>query len=435
VQNYAETCINGVYFNEKNISKMHYSILLFLFSFSTFYAVNAQQKAPKIVFVIADGIPADLLEKSSKPHLKKIIANGFYKRAFVGGIKNAYNQTPTISAPGYNNLITGTWANKHQVVDNTIKNPNYHYFTIFRFLKEQYPKKKTAIFSTWIDNRTKLIGDGLSETGGFKMDFAFDGYELDTLQFPHDKQANYTHLIDEKVIAKADSTIRTDSPDLSWIYLQHTDDIGHRYGNSPEMQQAIDYLDIQMGKIWEAIQYREKKFKENWFIIITTDHGRDAITGKNHGGQSEAERTTWMIGNFKTTNPYFELNHPAIVDILPTLARFQKITIPHHQLYELDGVPILGPVSISHPSVQLKGDSLIVHWKSYQKNTKVKILISFTNQFKIGQQDRYQTLATIPVEQERFAIPYLPNINFAKIVLVGRNNTVNTQWIPAHQQP
>lgn len=414
---------------------MHYSILLFLLSFSSFYGLNAQQKATKIVFVIADGIPADLMEKSSKPQLKKIITQGFYKRAFVGGIKNAYNQTPTVSAPGYNNLLTGTWANKHQVVDNNIKHPNYHYYTIFRFLKEQYPQKKTAVFSTWLDNRTKLIGDGLTETGGFTMDFAFDGYELDTLQFPHDKQANYTHLIDEKVITKADSTIRTNAPDLSWIYLQHTDDIGHRYGNSPQLEKAIDYLDSQMGKIWDAIQFREKNFNENWIIIITTDHGRDAATGKNHGGQSEAERTTWMIGNFKNTNAYFELNAPAIVDILPTLARSQKINISNHQLYELDGVPILGPVSISHPSVQQQGDSLIIHWKSYQKNTKVKILISYTNQFKTGQKDLYETLAKIPIQQERFAIKVTTKIAFAKMVLVGKNNVVNTQWIGPFKQP
>ncbi|HQR93697.1 MAG: nucleotide pyrophosphatase [Bacteroidetes bacterium 24-39-8] len=388
----------------------------------------AQAKTRKVVFVIADGIPADLLEKASKPNLDKIIAAGFYKRAFVGGIKGSYNQTPTVSAPGYNNLITGTWANKHQVINNDIKDPNYNYWSIFRYLKNQYPQKKTAIFSTWLDNRTKLVGDGLQATGGFKVDLAFDGYELDTLRFPHDKGSIYTHLIDDYVVAKADSCIRANAPDLSWIYLEHTDDMGHRYGDSPQMEQAIGYLDQEMGKIWDAIQYREKNFKEEWFIIITTDHGRDAATGKNHGGQSERERTTWMLSNLKNTNAYFEANNPAIVDILPTIARFQKIDLPKLNQEELDGVAITGPVAISQPRVVQQGDSLILHWKSYTKKGKVAILLTSTNEFKKGLADSYQNIGSIAIGQERFAFKIEPTLSFAKIILRTKMNSVNTQW-------
>lgn len=82
--------------------------------------------------------------------------------------KGGYSETPTISAVGYNSLLTGTWVNKHNVFGNDIKAPNYNYPTIFRLFKNQFPNKKTAVFSTWEDNRTKLIGENLDATGKIK---------------------------------------------------------------------------------------------------------------------------------------------------------------------------------------------------------------------------------------------------------------------------
>ncbi|MEQ9581030.1 MAG: alkaline phosphatase family protein, partial [Arenibacter sp.] len=98
------------------------------------------------MFVIVDGISADVLEKIETPNLDAIAKKGGYTRAYVGGTKDGYSETPTISAVGYNSLLTGTWANKHNVWGNSIKDPNYNYWTIFRYAKENRPKLKTAIF-------------------------------------------------------------------------------------------------------------------------------------------------------------------------------------------------------------------------------------------------------------------------------------------------
>jgi len=54
------------------------------------------QTARKVVFVIADGIPADVIERVHTPHLDSISALGRYIRAHVGGDKGTYTETPTI---------------------------------------------------------------------------------------------------------------------------------------------------------------------------------------------------------------------------------------------------------------------------------------------------------------------------------------------------
>ncbi len=301
---------------------------------------SAQNK--KVLFIIADGIPASELEKANKPGFNAIIDKGAYLPCYVGGEKGGVTQSPTISAVGYNSLLTGTWTNKHGVVDNAIKNPNYNYPTIFKVFKDQYPTKKIGVFSTWLDNRTKLVGDGLAQTNYLQVDYHRDGYELDTIQFPHDKNAKYIHWIDEKVVAEAAHVIKDSAPDLSWVYLEYTDDMGHRYGKSPELDTAISMLDKQIQKLMAAINYREKSFNEEWLVIITTDHGRDAQTGKNHGGQSDAERNTWLVMNHRPNHHALE-NRTAIVDIFPTIATFLNIKLPKTVADALEGVSLLDP--------------------------------------------------------------------------------------------
>ncbi|MEO7393626.1 MAG: alkaline phosphatase family protein [Chitinophagaceae bacterium] len=405
-------------------------ILGFCFLFSNTILV-AQVNAKKAIFIIVDGIPADVIEKLNLPNLRAITKTGGYSKAIAGGEYGGYSQTPTISAVGYNSIITGTWANKHNVWGNDIKTPNYNYQNIFRLLKEQFPKKKIGIYSSWQDNRTKLVGEAMLKAGNIRFDYKVDGLELDTINYPHDENSNYMHLIDEKVAVEAAQSVLTFAPDLSWVYLEYTDDIGHKYGDGPEYYKAISYADEQVGKIWKAIQLRERNYNEDWLIIITTDHGRDAKTGKDHGGQSNRERAGWIITNSKTLNSYFKENKCSIVDIMPTIARFMNIRLAAAAAREIDGVPFVGDLSVTDPRVEYTNGKATVKWKSKDPTGMVKIWMAASNDYKKGSSDTYILLKQVPAKLEKAVINLQKfRSSFYKIAIEGKWNTVN-RWVLA----
>lgn len=406
-------------------------ILKYVFFFLSLLIITpglSAQKKRKAVFVIADGIPADLIRQLPMPNLQLLCKEGGFVNAFVGGEKNGYSQTPTISAVGYNSLLTGTWVNKHNVWDNDILEPNYHYWNIFRFFKTQYPEKKTAIFSTWIDNRIKLIGSGARKAGNLQPDYYFDGMELDTIKFPHDTAGYFYNIIDDAVVDTASEVIRRQAPDLSWVYLEYTDEMGHRHGNGTYLTNAVLMLDKKIGKLWNAIQYRQNNFNEEWQIYITTDHGRDE-SGYNHGGQSNRERTTWIATNAKGLNNYFYSGQPGIVDIMPSIVKFLKINIPRDQLMEIDGISLTGELSATHPEVVFENGIIHIQWKVENKEGVAKIWLTTTNNFKTGGKDHYKLVKEVPVANGNASIDVQEyESGFYKLVLEMPHNYLN-RWI------
>lgn len=313
-------------------------IAIFLLSCFWFLQSTAQQKT---VFVILDGIAYDVIQKLDLPNLKRIGGKKGIAPTLVGGTPGTPTESPTISAVGYNTVLTGVWAHKHNVWDNNINAPNYQYPSIFKVYKDQHPSGSIAIFSSWLDNRTKLAGEGKAETNYLRFNFHLDSLEYDTVRFPHDKAKQYMKRIDEQVVATAAQTIKTHAPDLSWVYLEFTDDVGHQHGDSEIYYDAVKNADRLMGELMDAIDYRQQQFHEEFLVIITTDHGRDAQTGKGHGGQSSREKAGWIVTNAKHLSKKFESGKAELVDIFPSIAQFMKIDLPDNVTKELEGASFI----------------------------------------------------------------------------------------------
>lgn len=403
--------------------KLNWVILFILLS-----TITGFSKTRKAVFIIIDGVPADMIERLNTPTINRIASQGAYARAYTGGEVGGYSQTPTISAIGYTNLLTATWLNKHNVGGNSNLKPNYNYWTIFRIAKEQKREYKTAIYSSWTDNRTVLLGEGKKETGHLKIDYVCDGFDLDTLRFPQKDKELHIFDIDEHVSKQAAQGIRNDAPDLSWVYLWYTDDAGHIEGNGSFFDEYTQKADLQIERIWQAVQYREKYFDEEWMAVVTTDHGRTE-SGYGHGGQSERERTTWIATN-QQVNEHFRKGVLSITDITPSICRFMDFEVPRDVLWEQDGIPFIGPIDISQMKTLPHDNDIILSWKCLNAKAQVNIYIATDNQYKNGGKDNWIKIATVPAKQEQYNIKHqqIPPSKFYKIVIQTENNHLN-RWI------
>ncbi len=390
---------------------------------------SASATTKKAIYIVLDGIPADYIERVRPEIVFDIASRGGYSRAYTGGEIGAYSQTATISAIGYMNILTGTWYNKHNVHGNSDLDPNYNYWSIFRIAKEQEKAPKTALFSSWQDNRTVLIGEGKPETGQLKIDYVFDSYELDKTRFPDRKDELHIFEIDSIVCTEAARAIQNDAPDLSWVYLWYTDSGYHLYGDGAFMDNYVQRTDQLIKPIWEAVQYREKEFGEEWMVIVTTDHGRTE-SGYGHGGQSERERSCWIATNQSALNARFNSPSLALVDINPTICDFMDFELPRAVAFEQDGASFLGQYDIYDLKTAPYDHFVDLSWSSTDTDQPATIYAATTNDFKTGGQDEWIELATVPAKSNAYRVDLtaLPESKFYKFVVKTENGVIN-RWV------
>ena len=225
---------------------------------------------------------------------------------------------------------------------------------------------------------------------------------------------------------EAATYLRTQGPDLTWVYLQYTDDMGHRHGRSPQLDTAIQKADAQVGLIWQAIQHRQQ-MGEDWQLWVTTDHGRKEPDGKDHGSQSDAEREVWIASNSSGLNAHFSAGKATQVDLLPSFFRFFNLVVPEHQERELDGVPLTGPLSLSNLALIGKGKKQLLTWTTGMQSEILSVYWSPTDHFATGGHDEYYLLGEVPSDAKQYPLPQkFGKRAFFKVLVVGKYNSANT---------
>jgi predicted AlkP superfamily pyrophosphatase or phosphodiesterase len=246
---------------------MRYFLLVPLL-FAVTLSLAEEPKTKKVLFIGLDGTRFDAIEKATTPNLDALMKDGIYSDTCLI-LGDRYQKNDTISGPGWSSILTGVWADKHGVHDNSFLGSHYKDFPhFFARLKEVRPDAKTASYVTW-EPIHKLIVSAADESKNYE-------------QKDH-TTADYDRY-DHEAAAAAVKMLREGNPDALFFYVGQIDVAGHTNGFHPSVPQYIEAIergDEIVGRLVDAVKARPTYDKEDWLVVVTSDHG-----GKGTGHSS-----------------------------------------------------------------------------------------------------------------------------------------------------
>ncbi|TYB68517.1 phosphodiesterase [Nonomuraea sp. PA05] len=298
----------------------------------------------KVLVVGMDGLRFDRLLVLDAPVLAGLMATGAYGTSKLpyGEAGTPRTESPgevvpktpepgdggrvirsrTDSGPGWSSIATGTWPDKHGIVDNGFANPQFQKFPDFLTrAKTARPELTTSAFFSWA---------ALAEHGAFgpAIDhrFVLDGYTVGWA------------AADKQVAEAAERHLAEEDPDALFVYLGDTDEVAHDLGpHCLEYAAALQAQDAYLGRLLDAIRARPAYGSERWTVLVTTDHGH--VDAGGHGGVSDEERTVFVIANTLGRDLGGRaLDGPRLVDVGPTA--LAVLGVPVEPSWDLDGTPL-----------------------------------------------------------------------------------------------
>jgi predicted AlkP superfamily phosphohydrolase/phosphomutase len=100
----------------------------------------------KAILVGIDGVQFEKLAETSTPKIDSLNLT----QSFTGGIQGTKSEQQTSSGANWSTVLTGVWADKHGIISNDKSlraNPKYP--SIFRYIRDRYPKSYLASVVNW----------------------------------------------------------------------------------------------------------------------------------------------------------------------------------------------------------------------------------------------------------------------------------------------
>ena len=277
----------------------------------------AQPPTPKVLVIGIDGIRPDVLAEVPTPNLDALAAAGAYTAQAQTGF-------PTVSGPGWSSFLTGVWPDKHGVVSNDFSPNTYDRYPDFLTRLEQVDSLfETMAVVDWTPLGAAVDGGPLL-SGALDSLVVLDGYELGWLE------------ADSISGALAAAALSGSDVDAAFVYIGAADELSHGSGAiGEEYRGAILAADRIVGRLVAAIRSRPTHDREDWLIIMSSDHGRTAEGG--HGGDSPEERTIPFLVSGSSVSAAL----PASTDIVDVaVTALVHLGVDPSPEWELDGSPV-----------------------------------------------------------------------------------------------
>ncbi len=239
-------------------------------------AQQAGAPRKKVLVIGIDGVRIDVLRSLRLPNIEMLAANGV--------LTEARARMPTVSGPGWSSILIGVWSDKHGVKDNTFAGKNYAAYPDFLTRLE----RADSAWATFAALDWPPLGSALG--GGPLV-----GDSVDVKLLVNGDRLGYPEADARAARAAADYLARED-PDAAFVYIGNPDEVAHQVGPlTPQYRAALVEADKLVGRLTSAIRSRPAFAREDWLILMSTDHGHRDEGG--HGGASAVELTSFFLAS------------------------------------------------------------------------------------------------------------------------------------------